>query len=57
MNIYKLLKPVLPALMVVSAAVFIAGCSSSSDDSARLVLHRQYLRSNRWHYRHMDRLF
>jgi len=31
MNIYKLLKPVVPALMVVSAAVFTAGCSSSSD--------------------------
>ena len=31
MNIYKLLKPVVPAVLVVSAIVFTAGCSSSSD--------------------------
>jgi hypothetical protein len=34
MNIYKLLKPVLPAVMLISAAGFIAGCSSSSDDTS-----------------------
>lgn len=33
MNINKFLKPVVPAVMVVSAAVFTAGCSSSSDDT------------------------
>ena len=34
MNIYKLLKPVIPALMVVSATVFTVGCSSSSDGTS-----------------------
>jgi hypothetical protein len=34
MNIYKFLKPVLPAVMLISAAGFIAGCSSSSDDTS-----------------------
>jgi hypothetical protein len=34
MNIYKFLKPVLPAVMLLSAAGFIAGCSSSSDDTS-----------------------
>ena len=37
MNIYKLLKPVIPALIVVSATIFTAGCSSSSDDGASSV--------------------
>ena len=34
MNIYKLLKPLLPAVMVASTGLFIAGCGSSSDDAA-----------------------
>ena len=34
MNIYKLLKPVLPAVMALSTSLFIAGCGSSSDDPA-----------------------
>lgn len=33
MNINKLLKPVLPAVMVLSTGLFIASCSSSDDDS------------------------
>ena len=33
MNINKFLKPVVPAVMLVSAAVFTAGCSSSDDDT------------------------
>jgi hypothetical protein len=37
MNIYKFLKPVIPALIVVSATIFTAGCSSSSDDGASSV--------------------
>ena len=36
MNINKLLKPLLPAVMVLATGLFIVGCSSSSDDSASL---------------------
>jgi hypothetical protein len=34
MNINKLLKPLLPAVMVLATGLFIVGCSSSNDDSA-----------------------
>ncbi len=46
MNINKFLKPLLPAVMVASTGMFIAGCSSSSDDAAllhHLPYHRQPL--------------
>lgn len=34
MNIYKFLKPVLPAVMLISTGMFIASCSSSDDSPA-----------------------
>ena len=34
MNIKKILKPILPAVILASSGIFITGCSSSSDDAA-----------------------